>query len=118
MSQNLQEAIGVSQAASLSRTFSRLGWAGFWLQVVLGSLPVLALAYYFFFGGSGAITRIGFPFVEYLAAINLLTILFTIYWSYRYTRLARRITDPERCPPPASMTRSVWTGVIASTLGM
>jgi hypothetical protein len=94
-----------------------LGWIGFWLQVLLGSPPVFMLVYYFAFTGTAVIPR-SFPFVEYLAAINLLTLLFTTLWSYRYTRLARRITDPQRCPTPAYLARSVWTGVIASAVGM
>jgi hypothetical protein len=118
MSQTPQEALGGSDALSLSRTFSRFGWVGFWLQVALGSLPVIMLVYYFAFTGSGAVSRSGFPFIEYLALINMLTIFFTIYWSYHYTRLARRITDPQRTPSQASLTRSVWTGVIAITVGI
>jgi hypothetical protein len=84
---------------------------------LLGSVPVLTLVYYFAFTGKAVVPR-SFPFVEYLAAINLLTLLFTTLWSYRYTRLARRITDPQRRPTPAYLVRSVWTGVIASAVGM
>jgi hypothetical protein len=118
MSQTIHDAPDHAEAMSLSKTFSRLGWTGFWLQVVLGSLPVITLVYYFAFTGSGAVSRSGFPFIEYLAIANLLAVIFTTLWSYRYTRLAKRITDPERCPLPASLARSVWTGVIASTVGM
>jgi hypothetical protein len=112
-----QEPTSDPRAVSLSRSFSRFGWTGFWLQVVLGSLPVFTLVYYFAFTGSVVVPR-SFPFVEYLAAINLLTLLFTTLWSYRYTRLARRIRDPKKCPTPAYLARSVWTGVILSAVGM
>jgi len=118
MSHTIHDAPDHADALSLSKTLSRLGWTGFWLQVVLGSLPVITLVYYFAFTGSGAVSRGGFPFIEYLAIANLLAVIFTTLWSYRYTRLAKRITDPERCPSSASLARSVWTGVIASTVGM
>src|SRR5262249_53848069 len=109
-----------SHALSLSKTFSRLGWTGFWLQVVLGSLPVLMLVYYLSFTDSESSSPgpRGFPFIEYLAVINILTTLFTVYWCFHYTRLGRRLRDPERCPSPTSLLRSAWTGVIASTLGI
>jgi hypothetical protein len=118
MSQTPQEDLGGSLALSLSKTFSRLGWTGFWLQVLLGSLPVITLVYSFSFTGTVSISSRGFPFIEYLASINLLTTLFTTYWSFHYTRVARRIIDPERRPSEASITRSVWTGVVASAIGI
>lgn len=118
MSQNPQEPSSDLHALSLSKTFSRLGWIGFWLQAVFGSLPVIALIYYFAFTGSGTAARSGFPFIEYLAIINILTTLFLVFWFYHYTRLAKRALDPERRLSQAAMTRSVWTGVIASTLGV
>ena len=120
MSQIPQEVPIDPHALSLSRTFSRLGWIGFWLQIVLGSLPVITLVYYFAFSGSGgeAVSRSGFPFIEYLAIVNVLTTLFTMYWSYRYTRLGKRMRDPQRRPTPGALSRSAWIGVIASTLGI
>jgi hypothetical protein len=117
--QTPQNAPVSSHALSLSKTFSWLGWTGFWLQVVLGSLPVLTLVYYFSFTDTeSAPGPRGFPFIQYLAVINILTTLFTVYWSFHYTRLGRRIKDPERSPSPASLMRSAWTGVIASTIGI
>jgi uncharacterized protein DUF3611 len=118
MSQKPHDAIDDLEAGRLSRTFSRLGWIGFWIQVVLGSLPILIMVYYFAFAGAGAVSRSGFPFIEYLAALNLLAILFTICWSFRYTRLARRIANAERRPSQTYVTRTVWTGVIASMVSM
>jgi len=118
MSQTLPETSSDPQAVSLSGSFRRLGWIGFWLQVVLGSLPVITLVYYFAFTGSSHVSRSGFPLIEYIAAINILALVFTTLWSYRYTRLARRILDPEQRPSPASLARSVWTGVIASAISM
>jgi hypothetical protein len=117
MSQPSQETQTSPHLLKLSRSFSWLGWTGFWLQVVLGSLPIITLAYLLAFTGSADSSR-SFPFIEYLAILNVLTTLFTIYWSFHYTRLARRIRVPERCPSPATISRTVWTGVIASTIGI
>jgi hypothetical protein len=118
MLRRLRDAIRPSKGKSLGKAFSRLGWAGFWLQVVFGSLPILGMAYYFTFSRSGTDARDGFGFVEYLTIVNLLLLLFTICWSYRYTRLGRRIMDPQRRPPESSLIGAVWTGVVASAGGM
>jgi hypothetical protein len=118
MSSNLQVVVGPAQGDGLARTFSRLGWAGFWFQVVFGSLPVLVMAYLFTFSRSAPLSRSGIPFIEVLTAINLLLLLFTTFWSYRYTRLARRLRRPEGRPTESYVIRFVWTGVVASTIGM
>src|SRR5262249_248475 len=57
-------------------------------------------------------------FIEYLTIVNLLILAFTIFWSYRYTRLARRMLDPERRPSESYVLGCIWTGVVASTVGM
>jgi hypothetical protein len=118
MLQTLRKAIRPSKASSLARSFSRVGWIGFWLQVVCGTAPIIVIAYYLTFSGSGMVSRSGFPFVEYLTIANLLILLFTLFWSYRYTRLARRIMDPERRPSEESIQDTVWVGVIAGGGGM
>jgi hypothetical protein len=118
MFQRLLQAIRPSKGSSLAKSLSRLGWAGFWLQVVFGSLPVLLMVYYFIFSGSGPVSRSGLPLVEYLTIVNLLLLGFTLFWSYRYTRLAKRLMDPEHRPSESAVVGTVWTGVTASTVGM
>jgi hypothetical protein len=118
MLQKLSNALMPSRNTSLARAFTVLGWAGFWLQVVFGSLPIIVMAYYFIFSRSGTVSRSGLPLVEYLTVVNLLLLLFTLFWSYRYTRLGRRIRTPEQRPSELSVVRTVWIGVMASTVGM
>jgi hypothetical protein len=86
--------------------------------VVFGSFPVVLLVYYLVFSGSGSVSRSGLPFVEYLTIANLLILIFTIYWSYRYTKLGRRLRDPQANLAESSVIKTVWTGVTASTLSM
>ncbi len=119
MTNNLMESPQPSGLISLARTFSRLGWIGFWLQIVIGSIPLLLTVYVFVFARlpSGG-PRAGLALVEYLTIASLLILVFTTVWFYRYTRLAKRIADPESCPPAPSVTRSVRTGLVASSLGI
>ena len=119
MLQVLQKALRPSPNDSLARAFSRLGWLGFWMQIAIGAIPLALIAYAFTFGSiRPAGTRSGFPLIQYLTIAGLLVLAFTTVWFYRYTRLAARIADPERRPTESSVQRTVWTGVMASTLGI
>jgi hypothetical protein len=118
MLQKLLRAIRPSKGRRLARALSLLGWAGFWIQVVFGTLPILLMVYYMAFSRSGTVSRSGLPVIGYLTVANLLILLFTTWWSYRYTRLARRFTDPERRPTEPYVIGFVWTGVVAGATGM
>jgi hypothetical protein len=118
MFKRLRNAITPSKGKSLAGSFSRLGWAGFWLQLVFGPLPILVAVICFAFSPTKQESAGEFGFMECLAIINILILFFTIYWSFRYTRVGRRIRDPERRPSESYLVGTVWTGVAATTVGM
>jgi hypothetical protein len=43
---------------------------------------------------------------------------FTTFWFFRYTRLGKRIGDPELRPPQSSVMRTLWVGLWAGCLGI
>lgn len=100
----------------LARAFARLGWIGFWIQAVLFLLPIAALIYLLStrVGPDGASMR----FVNYLAFCGVAIMAFTTLWSWRYTRLSRRIADADARPPWASVARTLWIGIGAAFLGL
>ena len=112
------ENLQLSGLDSLARTFSRLGRIGFWTQIVMGSIPFLLTIYILIFAHYPSGPRAGLAFVEYLTVANLLIVIFTTVWFYRHTRLAHRIADPESRLPASSVIRRVWTGLVASSLGI
>ena len=113
------EALNADHCDTLARAFLRFGWIGFWAQVTIGAIPVALMIYAFIFGrNTTAGTRGGLVLVEYLAAFDLMVLAFTTLWSYRYTRLAKQIADPQRRPSLFVVRRAVWTGVTASTFGI
>lgn len=118
MLKKLMESLQRSGTQNLAKTFSRLGWIGFWVQIVVGSLPFLLMAYAFIFTRSPSGPRAGLALVEYLTLASSLILIFTIVWFHRHTRLANRIADPQACPPAASVLRSVSTGLVASSIGL
>ena len=103
---------------SLARHFRRLGWLGFWIQVTLLLIPILLLIYVLFFSAPDSAHSRGIDLSNYLSYGSLLVMLFTTFWFFRYTRLARRIIDVERRPSQQSVTRTLWIGLWASFLGI
>jgi hypothetical protein len=118
MFNKLAESLKFTQGFSLAKSFRRLGWSGFWLQVVTGAFPLLLMLYMFVFSRSTTGPRNGLPLVEYLTIASFLVLVFTTYWFFSYTRLARRIADSNDRPTQSSLIASVWTGVLASVLGI
>ncbi len=119
MLNDIVDSLHGSKIEGLAKTFRRLGRLGFWLQVVLGSFPVVLMSYIFLFTGSVSVsgTRAGLPLVEYVTILNLLVLLFTIIWFYRYPGLGRLLLDPETRPTLSKVHRTVWIGLVASSLG-
>ena len=118
MSKNVKKPWQPSKPESLAKQFSRLGWIGFWVQLVLISLPIILLLYVLFISSPESAQRKGIDLSNYLSYGSLLVMLFTIFWFYRYTRLAKRIPDPELCPPQSSVMRTLWIGLGASCVGI
>ena len=118
MSENTKTPWLPSNPERLARQFSRLGWIGFWIQVVLIAVPILLLIYVMFFSGPDSAQSKGIDLSNYLSYGGLLVMLFTTLWFYRYTRLASRITDPDLRPSLSSVTRTLWVGLWASFLGI
>jgi hypothetical protein len=92
-----------SISSGLAKSFLRLGWIGFWLQIVIGSIPVALLIYALLFGKGGIGTRSGSALIAYLSIGSLALLAFTTIWFYRYTRLGRRIGEPDRRPSASSV---------------
>jgi hypothetical protein len=103
---------------SLATSFQRTGRTGFWSQLVLGTFPVVVMIFVFFFSGNLSGTRSGVPIVEWLTLANILILFFTTFWFHRYRALGRRIADPATRPAAEEVAGKVWTGLVASSLGV
>lgn len=100
----------------IGRSFTRLGWIGVWVQAVLTIIPLSVLGYILM----GKVTNAdaAFGIMDYLAMFGLAVLGFTTFWSYRYTRLGKRIADPQRCPSRSSVTRTLWIGLWIGSVGI
>jgi hypothetical protein len=103
---------------SLAKSFKRLGWSGFWIQIAVGAIPLVLMSYTFVFAQSPTGPRAGLPIVEYLTLASLAVLLFTTFWFYHYTRLAQRIAAPGDNPTETELAGDVWIGLVASSAGI
>ena len=97
----------------IALAFRRLGWIGFWCQVVLGLIPVTLMIFQVVFSSKSQL--IGVPDSgNILSFVDILTLLFTIYWCFRYTRLGRKLENSNQSPAKVRVIREVWIGIIAN----
>ncbi len=118
MPNNLSEKWQPAKPETLAKQFSRLGWIGFWIQLALISIPILLLIYVLLLSSPESAQRRGIDLSNYLSYGSLLVMVFTTFWFFRYTRLAKQIADPELCPPQSSVIRTLWIGLWAGCLGI
>jgi len=118
MLKNLVESMHVAKIDGLAGTFQRSGRVGFWAQIILGSVPIVLMLFIFTFTGSVTGPRAGLPIVGWLTLLNMAVLVFTTIWFFRYVGLGKRIADPATRPAESAVARTVWTGLIASSLGI
>jgi hypothetical protein len=102
----------------LAKQFARLGWLGFWIQLALLAIPLLLLVYVLVLRTPESAHQSGIDLSNYLSNGSLVVMVFTTFWFFRYTRVGKRIADPERRPPRLSVERTLWVGLWASCLGI
>lgn len=100
----------------VAKSFSRLGWIGFWAQLVLAIVPLCMFVYVLW--GNATNESVGLGLMDYLAMIGLAVLGFTTFWSYRYAALGKRIANPERRPKNSYLTGTLWIGLWAGLLGI
>ncbi|MBK5965194.1 hypothetical protein CCR95_14125 [Thiocystis minor] len=118
MLKELIDSLQSTNRESLANAFSRLGWSGFWIQIVVGAIPIILMVYFFTFANSPSGPRAGLPMVEFLTLGSLALLVFTTFWFWRYTRIAKNIRAPQSTLPLDSLNQTVWTGIVASSIGI
>jgi hypothetical protein len=108
----------LSRPESLAKQFSRLGWIGFYVQVVLLVISIFLLIYVLYISSPESATRKGLDLNNYLSYGSLIFLAFTTYWFYYYTRLSKKIANSDLRPSRYSVERKLWIGLWASALGI
>lgn len=118
MTNNISNKEQILNPEGLARHFSRLGWIGFWIQLALVSAALLLMLYVVFLSSPESAQRKGIDLSNYLSYGSLLVMVFTTYWFYQYTRLAKKLGESETRPSFPDVLRNVWIGLGASCLGI
>jgi hypothetical protein len=95
----------------IARSFRWLGWLGFWLQALFGFIPTLVVVTAAMFGPA---RQQVFSFGLWLAIACLAILLFSIYWSFRYTQLATQLENPDLRPAKSQVFRDLKIGLLAN----
>ena len=118
MTNNFIKKDQILNPEGLAKHFSRLGWIGFWIQLALVSVDLLLMLYVVFLASPESIQHKGIDLSNYLSYGSLLVMVFTTYWFYQYTRLSKKIADPQTRPSLSDVIKNIWIGLWASCLGI
>ncbi|ARV59141.1 hypothetical protein BZZ01_11265 [Nostocales cyanobacterium HT-58-2] len=97
----------------IARSFRWLGWIGFWLQALLGFIPILVVVTTVLFR-AGQQQRGGSSFGLWLAIICLVILIFSIYWCFRYVQLAKKLENRDLRPAKSQVSRDLKLGLLAN----
>lgn len=97
----------------VAQSFRWLGWIGFWLQALLGFVPVLVVVTTVLVGPRRSPLG-GLSLGLWLAIFCLIALVFSIYWCFRYTQLANRIEIRELRPAKFQVSRDLKWGLLAN----
>lgn len=104
----------------VATVLKKIGWIGFWVQlgllVVSGGMLLVALA------NPGLNLNASNPMSElglFFAVGGLLVLSLSIYWNWRYTRLAQqlRVSHPATHPKKSDVIRLLQQGLLVNSVG-
>jgi hypothetical protein len=95
----------------------RVGWMGFWLQLVLAVVSSLIFLFAIPFASTGA-RNPGTGGSLLFAVCGLLVLYASTYWSFRSVTIARKLKNPDLRPKKAETIKHIQWGLMASTVGM
>ncbi|WP_013324957.1 DUF3611 family protein [Gloeothece verrucosa] len=98
----------------MANSLRRMGWVGFWLQVILGFIPFLYLIVRLLKSQSRGTTSLEL----FVVIACLVGLLLTMYWSFQYVRLGRKLENADLRRPKVAVLRSLWMGLMINIVGM
>jgi hypothetical protein len=101
----------------IAAQMSRVGWAGFWVQLVLAVVSSLIFLFAIPFASTG-INNPGTGGSILFVIGGLLVLYVSTFWSFRYVMTARQLKNPNLRPKKADTIKLVQWGLICSIAGM
>eukprot|EP00897_Mesotaenium_endlicherianum_P002959 jgi/Mesen1/2691/ME000167S01846 len=97
--------------------FRRLGSLGFWSQLVCTVVAAVILAFSIVITGQATS-----PVTLYLTSGGIVAAFLSVFWSFDYTRLSRRLRDavsnPQKAPKRANVVSHLKSGLVINLVGM
>ncbi len=103
-----------------ARALNIAGWVGFWTQLVLAIISTLILLFAVISRNSGSTgqSNPGTGAGTFLAFLGLLAVYLSIFWSYRYTLLAKKLRLADSRPTRADIIKQLKIGLTIGFGGM
>ncbi len=105
----------------LGLEMQRIGWIGFWIQVIFGFLSLIIILTVFF-GRNFNAPEIQAPnrpnFGLILACVGMIFLSIGIYCNFRYPQLGRQLENPDKRPSKADVIKYLKLGLWVNVLGM
>ncbi len=95
----------------------RVGWAGFWLQLILAIVSTLIFLFAIPFASTGA-RNPGTGGSLLFAVGGLVAVYISTYWSFRYISIGRKLKNPDLRPKKADTVKLIQWGLLCSVLGL
>lgn len=104
----------------IGNTIRFTGWIAFWLQLGLTVVSGIALLFAATGRGFADQPNAGLGVGIFWALCGVLLLLFNIYWDFRYTRIGKRLANPNPAlhPSKADTTKAIRWGIIVSLVGI
>jgi hypothetical protein len=106
-----------STVRKIAAQLRRVGWAGFWLQLVLAVVASLIFLFAIPLASTGA-SNPGTGGSLLFAVGGLFVLYGSTYWSFRYVTTSRKLKNPDLRPKKAETIKLVQWGLMSSILGM
>jgi galactitol-specific phosphotransferase system IIB component len=101
----------------MSAQLRRVGWAGFWLQLVLAVVSTLIFLFAIPIASADAANP-GTGGSLLFAIGGLFTLYASTYWSFRYVSIGKKLQNPDLRPKKADTIKAIQMGLMISTIGM
>ncbi|MBH8553947.1 DUF3611 family protein [Nostocaceae cyanobacterium CENA357] len=104
----------------IANTIRFTGWIAFWVQLALAVVSGLVLLFVSTGREFSSQPNAGLGVGIFWAVCGVLALLFSVYLNFRYTRLGKRLDNPNSSlhPSKADTTAAIRLGIIVGLVGM
>lgn len=118
MMDSAAEELSAAPGRTVGRWFRKIGWLGFWTQIVIAVVPIAAFVIVFSTVRGFSLPGDRIDILGWFSLASIVLLLFTTFWSWRYRSIGRRLEAGETAVDAHALSRTVWTGITASSLGV